>query len=238
MTHPALRFHQVVKRYAGAPVLDGVDLDVLPGECVGLAGINGAGKTSLIRCLFDFIALDGGSIDIDGVPHRRPASRQPLVFLPERFQPPWYQTGARFLDTMMRLHGRRPERRLLEQECEQLGLDPSVLSKPVRQHSKGSSQKLGLAACFLSGKKTLVLDEPMSGLDPQARVLFKERLRRARADGATVFFSSHLLADVEELCDRMAILHGGRMRFVGTPAACRELHQAGTLEQAFMKVIH
>ena len=238
MTTPALRFHQVVKRYAGTPVLDGVDLEIRPGECVGLAGINGAGKTSLIKCLFDVVALDGGSIDIYGLAHRRPAARGPLVFLPERFQPPYHQTGARFLDTMMRLHGRRPERHLVERECEQLGLPPEALSKPVRQHSKGTSQKLGLAACFLSGKATYVLDEPMSGLDPQARVLFKARLQRARAEGATVFFSSHLLADVEELCDRMAILHGGRMRYVGTPGACRELHAAATLEQAFMKVIH
>lgn len=238
MTHPALRFHELVKRYAGAPVLDGVDLEVAPGECVGLAGVNGAGKTSLIKCLFDFVAIDGGTIDIFGQPHRRPQSRRPLVFLPERFQPPWYQTGAGFLRTMMTLHGRAHDAALVAQECELLGLPPEALSKPVRLHSKGTSQKLGLAACFLSGKQTLVLDEPMSGLDPQARVLFKSRLRRARADGATVLFSSHLLADVEELCDRMAVLHGGRVRFAGTAAACRQAHGAETLEQAFMKVIH
>jgi ABC-2 type transport system ATP-binding protein len=238
MAYPALRFHQVVKRYAGKPVLDGVDLDVGAGECVGLTGVNGTGKTSLIKCLFDFVSLDGGSIEIDGQPHRRPQSRRPLVFLPERFQPPWYLTGARFLGNMMRLHGRAPERALVEQECALLGLPLEALATPVRQHSKGTSQKLGLAACFLSGKSTLVLDEPMSGLDPEARVLFKARLRRAIDGGATVFFSSHLLADVEELCERMAILHGGRVRWLGSPGDCRAAHQAETLEQAFMKVIH
>jgi ABC-2 type transport system ATP-binding protein len=237
ITQAALRFHQVVKRYAGAAVLDGVDLEIAPGECVGLAGVNGAGKTSLIKCLLDFVALDGGSIDIFGVPHRDSAARRPLVFLPERFQPPYYLTGARFLSTMMKLHGRALDDGLIARECTLLGLPQDALAKPVRQHSKGTSQKLGLAACFLSGKTTLVLDEPMSGLDPQARVLFKDRLRRARAEGATVLFSSHLLADVEELCDRMVILHGGRLRFTGTPAACRAVHGADTLEGAFMKAI-
>lgn len=238
MTQAALRFQQLVKRYAGTPVLDGVTLEIAPGECVGLAGVNGAGKTSLIKCLLDFVALDGGRIDIHGLPHRQPAARAPLVFLPERFQPPWYQTGARFLNTMQALHGRTPDPARVARECAALGLAPEALAKPVRQHSKGTIQKLGLAACFLSGKSTLVLDEPMSGLDPEARALFKARLRQARADGATVFFSSHLLADVEELCDRMAILHGGRVRFDGSPAACRALHGGASLEQAFIRVIH
>lgn len=237
MTHPALRFQQLVKRYAGKPVLDGIDLDIGVGECVGLVGINGAGKTSLIKCLLDFVAIDGGSIEILGRTHRHSAARAPLVFLPERFQPPWFLTGAAFLKTMMTLHGRAHDAGLVERECGLLGLPPDALRKPVRQQSKGTSQKLGLAACFLSGKRTFVLDEPMSGLDPEARVLFKTRLRGAIDGGATVFFSSHQLADVEELCDRMAILHDGRMRYVGTPAHCRDTHGAATLEAAFMRVI-
>jgi ABC-2 type transport system ATP-binding protein len=110
-------------------------------------------------------------------------------------------------------------------------------SRPVRRLSKGMLQRTGLAAALVAEPELLVLDEPMSGLDPQARVLFKDRLRRARAEGATVLFSSHLLADVEELCDRMVILHGGRLRFTGTPAACRAVHGADTLEGAFMKAI-
>ena len=238
MTAPALRFHQLTKRYAGKPVLDGVDLDVEIGECVGLVGVNGAGKTSLIKCLFDFVALDGGRIEIFGQPHHVPAARTPLAYLPERFTPPYYLTGIGFIQYMMKLQQRSYDSVAVEAMLDSLGLDRSALTTPVRQHSKGMSQKLGLAACFLSGKQTYVLDEPMSGLDPQARALFKARLRQSLAEGATVFFSSHALADVEELCDRMAILHDGKVRFAGSPSACRAGTGTDSLEQAFMKVIH
>jgi ABC-2 type transport system ATP-binding protein len=238
MIIPALRFQQLVKSYAGVPVLDGVDLRVDAGECVGLVGINGAGKTSLIKCLFDFIALDGGQIEIHGRSHRLAASRAPLAFLPERFMPPYYLSGEGFLRYTLKLHGQPYAAAQVHATCDSLGLAPADLAKPVRLHSKGMSQKLGLAACFLSGKQTLVLDEPMSGLDPQARAMFKARLAQARRDGATVFFSAHALADVEELCDRMAILHKGKVRFDGSPADCRAQHGVCTLEQAFLQVIH
>ena len=103
-------------------------------------------------------------------------------------------------------------------------------------------QKLGLVACLLSGKQQLVLDEPMSGLDPNARALFKQALRQLRAQGRGVFLTSHALADIDELCDRMAILHAGRMVFVGTPEECRQRHGGGagaqaSLEQAFLNCI-
>jgi ABC-2 type transport system ATP-binding protein len=238
MSIPALRFRQLVKRYAGTPVLDGVDLDVRAGECLGLAGVNGAGKTSLLKCLFDFVRVDSGSIDIFGRGHREPLARSPLAFLPERFMPPYYLSGAEFLTYMARLHGHRHDIHAAHAMLDALDLDHAALSMPVRKHSKGMTQKLGLAACFLANKQAYVLDEPMSGLDPKARARFKERLRHARNGGATVFFSSHALADIEELCDRMAILHGGRLRFVGTPAACRDAYGAATLEQAFLACVN
>ncbi len=237
MSPPALRFQQVTKRYAGKPVLNGVDLEVGVGECVGLVGINGAGKTSLIKCLFDFVALDGGSIEIAGRSHRLAAARQPLAFLPERFVPPYFLSGAGFLRYILKLQGQPYDAAEVARTVDALGLDQAALRTPVRQHSKGMSQKLGLAGCFLSGKQTYVLDEPMSGLDPQARALFKERLCQAMRAGATVFFSSHALADVEELSDRMAILHQGRVAFSGTPSACRARFETGTLEQAFLRCI-
>src|SRR5207245_2344722 len=135
-----------VKRYGDASVLQRVDLDVAPGEMFGLVGVNGAGKTSLIKCLFDFIALDGGSIEIFGLSHRLPAARRPLAFLPERFSPPYYLTGADFLRYMLRLQGQRYQLYAAADVLDALDLDRAALAHPVRTYSKGMTQKLGLAA--------------------------------------------------------------------------------------------
>ena len=237
MTVAALRFQQVVKRYGPASVLQGVDLELQAGQCFGLVGVNGAGKTSLIKCLLDFCALDGGSIDIFGQPHREPASRRPLGFLPERFTPPYYMTGADFIHYLLTLQGLRYDAGAVDAMLAALDLEPAALTRTVRQYSKGMTQKLGLAACLLSRKQLYILDEPMSGLDPKARALLKEQLRQAQRAGATLFLTSHALADVDELCDSMAILHDGRIRFAGTTAECRARYGAGTLEQAFLACI-
>lgn len=237
MSIPALRFHKVVKRYRSAPVLQELELEVRAGEFFALTGVNGAGKTSLIKCLFDFIALDAGSIEIHGLQHRLPAARAPLAFLPERFMPPYYLSGQDFLNYMLKLHGVAPAPNSVAAQLAALEFDGAALGAPVRTLSKGMTQKLGLAACLLSRKNTLVLDEPMSGLDPKARALFKTELGRVRERAGTLFFSTHALADVEEICDRMAILHQGRLRFVGTPAECRTSYGAHNLEQAFINCI-
>lgn len=237
MTVPALRFQQVVKRYGAASVLQGVDLELRAGQCFGLVGVNGAGKTSLIKCLLDFCALDGGAIEIFGRPHRQPASRQPLGFLPERFNPPYYLTGADFIRYLLTLQGLPYDPQAVAAMLAALDLEPAALKRAVRQYSKGMTQKLGLAACLLSRKQLYILDEPMSGLDPKARALLKEQLRQLQRAGSTLFLTSHALADVDELCDSMAILHDGRIRFAGTPAECRGQYDVDTLEQAFLACI-
>ena len=233
----AIRVSNVAKRYSGLQVLDGMDLEVQQGEFFGLVGVNGAGKTTSIKCLLDFTSIDAGSFEIFGVPHRQTRARERLAFLPERFLPPYYLSGRDFLDYMGRLHGciiGEDERREM---CEKLDLAPGALAKSVREYSKGMAQKLGLAACFLSGKDLFVLDEPMSGLDPKARLLAKRHLQAYRAQGRTVFISTHMLSDVDELCDRMGILHDGKLRFVGSPRECRETYSSETLEEAYLSCI-
>lgn len=237
MTEPALRFHQLAKRYGDASVLQGVDLEVGAGECVALVGVNGAGKTSLMKCLLDFCATDGGSIAIFGRDHRQPAARAPLGFLPERFTPPYYLTGTEFIQYILTLHGQAADPAAIAAMAQALDLEVSALKRTVRSYSKGMTQKLGLAACLLAPKALYVLDEPTSGLDPKARALLKAQLLAKRAAGSALFFTSHLLADVDELCDRMAILHDGRIRYAGTPAACRARYEADNLEQAFLRCI-
>jgi len=237
MSDSALHFGQVSKRFGEVAALTEFTLEVGRGEFFGLVGVNGAGKTTLIKCLLDFCDADSGAIEIFGVKHRLTAARSRLAFLPERFNPPHFLTGRDFLQYMLRLYGQPYEERRIEQMFEALDLDPAALGKAARTYSKGMTQKLGLAACLLSGKDLYVLDEPTGGLDPKARALFNRALRELRQVNRTVFFTSHALADIAELCDRMAVLHGGRLRFAGSPTRLAQQFGAGDLEQAFLACI-
>jgi ABC-2 type transport system ATP-binding protein len=233
----AVRISALVKRYGDVTALGGVDLEVAAGEGFALVGANGAGKTTLIHCLLDLAARDAGAIELFGLAAENPAARRRLAYLPERFSPPHYLRGAEFLHAMLELAGERyqPERaaRLLDE----LELEQDALARPVRRLSKGMTQKLGLAACFLVARDLYLLDEPMSGLDPAARVAVKSVLRRLAAEGKTLFFTSHVLADVEELCSSLAVLDRGRVRFRGAPAALCETYSEPRLEAAFMRCI-
>ena len=233
----AIRIAALQKRYGRLHALAQVDLDVAQGEAFGLVGANGAGKTTLIKCLLDLAAPDAGTIEIFGVPAKRAASRRPLSYLPERFAPPHYLRGGEFLRAACELAGARYDEALALRMFEQLELERDALSQPVRTLSKGMTQKLGLAGCFLAPKDLYVLDEPMSGLDPAARVAVKSVLRRLRGEGRTLFFTSHVLADVEELCSAIAVLDRGRVRFRGEPAALCRRYGETRLESAFMRCI-
>lgn len=138
---------------------------------------------------------------------------------------------------MAELHGVEYNSKKVADLSSILDLDISALSKPVRDFSKGMAQKLGLVACLMSEKDLMVLDEPMSGLDPKARAYLKQYLIELKQAGKTVFFSTHLLADIEVLCDRIDILHEGRIRFTGTTEECTEMFQAGDLEQAYLACV-
>ncbi len=234
---PALELREVHKRFGPSVALAGLSLTVTAGESFGLVGMNGAGKTTLIKCLLDFCNTDGGEIRIFGVNHNLTAARARLAFLPERFNPPYYLTGRDFLRYMLKLQGVAYSDDAARGMLHALDLDLNALTKPVRAFSKGMTQKLGLAACLLSRKDLYILDEPTSGLDPKARALLKQRLRELRSRGLTLFLTSHSLADVEEICDRMAVIHRGELRFCGTPAALRAQHGTSTLEAAFLASI-
>src|SRR5689334_6917920 len=233
MSDIALRFAGVAKSYAGVPALSGFSLDVKHGDFFGLVGVNGAGKTTLLKCLLDFCDADGGAIEIFGVPHRATAARARVAYLPERFNPPHYLTGRDFVRYMLELYRAPYDEARVARLFDALDLDRSALDRPARVYSKGMTQKLGLAACLLSGKDLYVLDEPTSGLDPKARALLKGELKALRSAGHTVFSTSHALADVAEMCDRMAVLHAGRLRFAGTPQELITRFAAPDLEKAF-----
>lgn len=232
-----LEFVGVAKRYGAHEVLRGVSFAVTRGEVVGLVGVNGAGKTTLIRGLLDRIRFDAGSVTLAGQAHTARTARAAVAYLPERFNPPAFATGAEVLAYLSALHGRPYDPARAAAEAAALELAVEALARPCREYSKGMAQKLGLVAAVLPGCPLLVLDEPMSGLDPKARALFKRRLLALHDEGVTLFFSTHLLADVEVLCDRLVLLHDGQVRYSGTPAALLAAHGTADLEAAFLAAI-
>src|ERR1051325_4932644 len=220
------------KRYGKLTALETVDLAVAPGEAFGLVGANGAGKTTLIRCLLDLCAYESGTIRIFGQPAGEPQSRRRLAYVPARSL-----RCREFVEFLARSFGERYDAARAQAMLSELELEAAVLERPVRSLSKGMTQKLGLAAAFLVARDLYVLDEPMSGLDPAARVAVKSVLRRLAAEGRTLFFTSHVLADVEELCSSIAVLEQGRVRWHGSPEGLRAKYGEARLEQAFMRCI-
>ena len=242
MTEPsvtaAVRVAALAKRFGGTAALDGVDLEVASGEAFGMVGANGAGKTTLIKCLLDLCAADSGEIEIFGKNARHPRRSRRAVLSARALRAaalPALRRVPRDVGAARRraaTSGARLPRLLAE-----LDFDAALLARPVRSLSKGMAQKLGLAGCFLVERDLYVLDEPMSGLDPAARVAVKSVLRRLGTEGRTLFFTSHVLADVEELCSAIAVLDRGRVRFHGSPAGLRERYAERDLERAYMRCI-
>ena len=221
MPIPAIRIQGLTKRRGTKAVFSNLDLIVSEGEFLGLTGVNGAGKTTLIKCLLDLDTPTSGEISIFNNRHNQVSAREPLAYLPENFRPPDYLNGKEFLSRMCRLHGSKPDPRRMDEILEILDMEPGELEQRSARLSKGNAQKLGLAACLMSGKKLLVLDEPMDGLDPRARAYLHNHLLELKRRNFTCFFTTHLLVDVEKICDRIAILHQGKIRYTGSPAACR-----------------
>jgi ABC-2 type transport system ATP-binding protein len=233
----ALSVSGLTKRYRRRTVLDGVSFEVADGAATALLGVNGAGKSTLIRAVLDLVDIEAGSIALFGKPHHKARAREPLAYLGERFLPPHFARGREVLTLLCRLHGVPFDAARAAVECKALELDVAALERPAREYSKGMLQKLGLVACLLANRPLLLLDEPMSGLDPQAHALIRERLRALRASGTTLFFSTHALRDVAELCERVVVLHAGRVRFDGTVRELALLHPAQDLERAFLSLI-
>jgi ABC-2 type transport system ATP-binding protein len=234
---PAVRIEALTKCYGARRALDGVSLAVDAGEAFGLVGANGAGKTTLIRCLLDLVALDHGRVEIFGMAANRPAARRRLAYLPERFVPPHYLTGAEFLRALAALAGERYDEARAVRLVAELELEAEALARPARELSKGMTQKLGLAGCLLLERELYVLDEPMSGLDPAARVAVKTLLARLGREGRTLLFTSHVLADVDELCASIAVLERSRLRYRGAPQALCARYGEASLERAFLRCI-
>jgi ABC-2 type transport system ATP-binding protein len=227
---PVVKTTGLSKRYGRVSALSGLDLDVGQGEVLGYLGPNGAGKTTTIRLLLGLIAPTSGTAEIFGLDCQRQAPRahRRLAYVPGEATLWPSLTGAQTLHLLGRVAGRVDEA-YRDELVARFDLDPS---KKVRGYSKGNRQKLLLIAGLMSRAELLLLDEPTNGLDPLMEQAFRHSIHEARERGQTVFLSSHILSEVEALCDRVAILRAGRLVEVGTLAEMRKL-SALTVEATF-----
>lgn len=237
MTHAPLNIANIVKRYGNNLVLNDVSLALEAGEIFGLIGLNGVGKTTMIKIMLDLSRSDQGEALLFGEPSTSANARRNISYLPERFQPSRYLRGKEYLSLSLSYFGKAFDDAQAQAEAVALDLAPEALERKVGSYSKGMGQKLGLMGAFLVDAPFLILDEPMSGLDPRARIKLKERLLAEKTRGKTIFFSSHILSDIDEICDRIGVIHGGKIVFVGKPADFKQQYPSDTLEKSFLHSI-
>ncbi len=208
--------------------LNGVSFDVGRGEVFGLLGPNGAGKTTILKILLGIIRKSAGQASLLGYPAGDRRGRRNIGYLPEQLRIPRHLTGFTALDYYGRLCGLSSSdiRARRDGLLELTGLAGRGADR-TSGYSKGMLQRLGIAQALLNRPRLLVLDEPTDGLDPGARAEVRALMQRLRSEGVTVFLNSHLLQEVEMVCDRIAILHEGELRFVGTPDEAGRLFGQG-----------
>jgi ABC-type multidrug transport system ATPase subunit len=205
----------LVKRFGRICAVDGIDLDVREGDVYGFLGANGSGKTTTVRMLLGLVLPTDGEIELLGARMPRGGRRVlprvgALIESPAHYGHLSGRENLRLLDASGPGGARRTRGRRIEEVLEQVGL-AGVGRRPVRAYSLGMRQRLGLAAALLRRPELLVLDEPTNGLDPQGIAEIRELLLDLHRDGTTVFLSSHLLAEVEQLCSRVGVLDRGRL---------------------------
>ncbi|NYF98511.1 ABC-2 type transport system ATP-binding protein [Janibacter cremeus] len=211
----------LVKTFGTVRALDGLDLEVAPGEVHGFLGPNGAGKSTTMRVLLGLLRPDGGTVRmLGGDPWRDAVGlHRRLAYVPGDVELWPTMTGGEAIDLFARLRG-HPDTAKREELCERFDLDPS---KKARTYSKGNRQKVALISALVSDVDLLLLDEPTAGLDPLMEVVFQQTIAEAKAQGRTALLSSHILAQVEALADRISIVRRGRIVESGSLADLRHM---------------
>ena len=218
-------------------VLKSITLEVEQGEVFGFLGPNGAGKSTAINTTLGFIKPDNGEVLINGIPSYNPSARQSIGYLPENPVFSDHLTAEELLEFSGLASG-------MDKENLKKSIDP-ILSKMellpfkkrmVKTFSKGMKQRIGLGMAIISNPPILILDEPMSGLDPMGRKLVADLILELKKKGKTIFFSTHILNDVEIVCDRIAVLHKGSLRYCGSTG--NFIKNNNNLEDAFIKLVN
>jgi ABC-2 type transport system ATP-binding protein len=222
----ALDARALAKRYGATRALDGVDVQVGEGELVGLLGPNGAGKSTLVKIACGLVRPSGGRVEICGAPAGSPPARRALGYLAELFRFPAWMSADELLTLHQRLAGSRGGARERGELLELVGL-PEARRTRIGAMSKGMQQRVGIAQALVGSPRVLLLDEPTSALDPAGRRVVRGLLEELRSRGISVLLNSHLLSEVELVCDRVTIVNHGRVVAEGAPD---ELRRQGGVE--------
>jgi ABC-2 type transport system ATP-binding protein len=211
---PAIRTQGLTKHYGQVRALEALDLEVQAGEIFGFLGPNGAGKSTLIRTLLGYLHPTAGGATVLGldIVSGSVDIRRRVGYLPGGISLYDSLSGADALDYLNDLQGRPATRR--DELCERLQMPPSVLKRRVRDYSRGMRQKIGVIQALQHDPELAILDEPTEGLDPLMQHAFYAIMDDLRQDGRTIFFSSHVLSEVERICDRVAIIRAGHLMVV------------------------
>lgn len=225
--------------------LDDVSFSIQSGDLVGFLGANGAGKTTLIKILMDFSRQTSGSLDFDksmGITLNE--IKASIGYLPERPYLYPHLTGREFLEYVGKLNSIPTEnlKKLIPHWSEKMNI-AHALDKATKEYSKGMLQRLGFVSCLIHDPKLLVLDEPLSGLDPMGRRDFKKILVELNKNGVTIFFSSHIVSDVEEICNKVIFIEKGKLVYEGNIDSllmkhANDLYTVKTLVNGKVEAVH
>jgi ABC-2 type transport system ATP-binding protein len=234
-----VRMENLVVEYAqGTRAVNGLSLEVRAGEVFGFLGPNGAGKTTTMNVLLGFVKPTAGDAFLFDISVGRPIARQRIGYLPELTYYYTFLTAEELLRFYARIFGLRgaAAARRIGEVLDLVELDGEARRRLIRTYSKGMQQRIGVAQALINNPDLLILDEPTSGLDPIGRMKIRAIIQRLKAEGKTIFFSSHELGEVETVCDRVAILHRGELKAEGRIADLTARHR-GNLEQVFLEVV-
>ena len=231
-----LRIEHLTKRYSQRPAVDDLSLHIRPGEIFGFIGHNGAGKTTTLKAVAGILPFDAGRITVGGADITRDplACKREMAYLPDNPDLYEFMSGIRFLRFIADVYGVGEERHeRIDRMARAFGIRER-LGGPISAYSHGMKQKLAIIAAFLHEPRLILMDEPFVGLDPQAAHVLKGMMRAHCDRGGAIFFSTHVLDTAEKLCDRVAIIKGGRLVVSGTMA---EVRGDDSLEEVFLELI-
>ena len=231
-----LKIEHLTKKYGNKKAVDDLSLHIAPGEIYGFIGHNGAGKTTTLKAAVGILQFDSGEITIDGhsVKTEPLESKRLIAYIPDNPDLYDYMTGIKYLNFIADIFGvnkaEREERIHKYAELFELTAD---LAEPIASYSHGMKQKLAIISAWIHSPKLIIMDEPFVGLDPKAAHILKGMMREVCDNGGAIFFSTHVLEVAEKLCDKIAIIKGGKLIVSGT---MEEVKGNETLEDVFLEL--